>query len=84
VRKFEPFMYLTLPLGKGTNSVEDAIKTFCRAEVIDGDNAWYCSGCKEHVRAEKQFHIWHVPPVLIVHLKRFNTDARGRGSKINR
>ena len=48
-------------------------------ELLDGDNKWYCSDCKEHVRASKKLCIWHVPPVLIVHLKRF----WDRGGKIN-
>jgi len=83
VRKFEPFMYLTLPLKSRSTSVESAIEDFCTEETMQGDNSWYCSTCKEHVRATKKFDIWKVPPVLIVHLKRFNSDGRGRGSKIN-
>jgi ubiquitin carboxyl-terminal hydrolase 8 len=83
VRKFEPFMYLTLPLKNKSPTVKAAVEDYCQEETMDGDNQWYCSACKEHVRATKKFDIWKVPPILIVHLKRFNTDSRGRGSKIN-
>ena len=79
VRKWEPFMYLTLPLKGKQESIESAIDDYCQEEVMDGDNSWYCSTCKGHVRATKKFDIWKLPPILIVHLKRF----AGRGSKIN-
>ena len=77
--QFEPFMFLTLPVDQNGGNVQDAIQNFCSTEVMDGDNMWYCSNCKEHVRAKKKIEIWKVPPMLIVHLKRFS----GRGGKIN-
>jgi ubiquitin carboxyl-terminal hydrolase 4/11/15 len=31
----------------------------------------YCASCKSHRAAQKRIDIWKCPPVLIVHLKRF-------------
>uniref|UniRef100_A0A8C2TRA5 Ubiquitin carboxyl-terminal hydrolase n=1 Tax=Coturnix japonica TaxID=93934 RepID=A0A8C2TRA5_COTJA len=32
----------------------------------------YCPNCKEHQQATKKFDLWSLPPVLVVHLKRFS------------
>ncbi len=32
---------------------------------------WYCTHCKEHVRAMKTVCLWRHPNILVVHLKRF-------------
>jgi ubiquitin C-terminal hydrolase len=32
----------------------------------------YCPDCKKHVLAFKKMVAWRIPPVLIVHLKRFD------------
>ena len=34
----------------------------------------YCPQCKEHREATKQMSVWQLPPVLIIHLKRFSFD----------
>ncbi|CAN0357818.1 unnamed protein product, partial [Ectocarpus sp. 8 AP-2014] len=57
-------------------SLEACIRMFCEEEVLDGDNAWYCSNCKKHQRATKKLDLWKVPPVLIVHLKRFAGSSK--------
>jgi len=36
---------------------------------------WYCSQCKDHVRAWKELHVYRTPPILIIHLKRFHFSA---------
>lgn len=32
----------------------------------------YCPHCKQHQQATKKLDLWSVPPVLVVHLKRFS------------
>uniref|UniRef100_A0A2K6MRQ4 Ubiquitin carboxyl-terminal hydrolase n=1 Tax=Rhinopithecus bieti TaxID=61621 RepID=A0A2K6MRQ4_RHIBE len=34
--------------------------------------ARYCPNCKEHQQATKKLDLWSLPPVLVVHLKRFS------------
>jgi len=72
--RFEPFMYLSLPIGPKCRSVPDCMKLFLAPEILKGENQWYCSRCKTHVNAEKKMDLWIVPPILIVHLKRFRLD----------
>lgn len=45
--------------------------SFRQEEILDGDNKWYCGKCKEHVKARKKMDLYKLPPVLIIHLKRF-------------
>jgi ubiquitin carboxyl-terminal hydrolase 4/11/15 len=53
-------------------------------EQLEETEMWYCNRCKEHVRAWKQFHLYRAPPILIIHLKRFQYSATThRRDKIN-
>jgi ubiquitin carboxyl-terminal hydrolase 4/11 len=61
---------------KNAITVLDCIEKFCQMEQLEESEQWYCSQCKAHVRAWKQFHIYRSPPHLIVHLKRFQFSAR--------
>ena len=55
-------------------NIYDCINLFTRKEKLEKDNAWYCSKCKNHKEALKKMEIYKVPPVLILHLKRFKTS----------
>lgn len=77
-----------------TITIDDCFNEFKRQELLDEDNKWYCSKCKEHVQATKQLEIFKVPPILIINLKRFKQSKQsarymgmftggGAGSKID-
>lgn len=55
-----------------TVTLERCIELFSEAEILEEEDFWYCSCCKEHVAAQKQLSLWKLPKVLIFHLKRFN------------
>jgi hypothetical protein len=44
-------------------------------EQLEETEMWYCNRCKKHVQAWKQFHLFRAPPILIIHLKRFQYSA---------
>ena len=46
-----------------------------RDEELGDDNMWRCPKCKDFRPATKTFQLWKLPPNLIVHFKRFRTDA---------
>ena len=83
--KFDPFMYLSLPLPEGDDdfNLDDCLNEFSKEEVLEGDEQWRCPKCQEFVDARKKFDIWKVPPVMIVHLKRFTFTSAGRRKKRN-
>jgi ubiquitin carboxyl-terminal hydrolase 8 len=81
--RFEPFMYLSLPISDSCRSVEDCLKLYLAEEDLTGDNQWYCEKCKTHVDAKKKIDLWILPPILIIHLKRFKYNESGRGGSKN-
>mmetsp|Transcript_9594 Transcript_9594/g.20049 ORF Transcript_9594/g.20049 Transcript_9594/m.20049 type:complete len:704 (-) Transcript_9594:1520-3631(-) len=80
--RFEPFMYLSLPITKSCKSIDDCMDLYLKEDVLKGADQYYCEVCKDHVDGTKKQDIWMLPPVLIVHLKRFKYNEYGKvGSK---
>ncbi|CAH1801921.1 unnamed protein product [Owenia fusiformis] len=52
-------------------NLDTCLQSFTREEVLGEDEMWYCSKCKAHRVALKKMQIWKLPPILIIHLKRF-------------
>ncbi|CAO3599291.1 unnamed protein product [Absidia cylindrospora] len=50
----------------------DCMDEFTKEEQLSEEDLWYCPQCKEHQRATKKFDIWHLPEIMVVHLKRFS------------
>ncbi|XP_046386606.1 ubiquitin carboxyl-terminal hydrolase 32 isoform X1 [Ischnura elegans] len=47
------------------------LEAFTKEEHLGEDEKYYCSQCRTHQLASKTLQIWRLPPILIVHLKRF-------------
>ncbi|CAF4042612.1 unnamed protein product, partial [Rotaria magnacalcarata] len=52
-------------------TLQQCLQLFIEPEVLGPDDKWYCPHCKEHIQAEKKMSVWRLPPILIIHLKRF-------------
>uniref|UniRef100_A0A2R5LJ75 Ubiquitin carboxyl-terminal hydrolase 32 n=1 Tax=Ornithodoros turicata TaxID=34597 RepID=A0A2R5LJ75_9ACAR len=52
-------------------SVHDCLEAFTKEEHLGEDEKYYCSHCKQHQLASKKLQIYRLPPVMIIHLKRF-------------
>ncbi len=72
---YDSFMYLSLPVPHGKKAVvlQELIDEFVKTEVLSGADAWNCPRCKVPRKASKSLSIARLPPVLLVHLKRFST-----------
>jgi ubiquitin carboxyl-terminal hydrolase 10 len=67
----EPYQPLQLDIGEANiNNISDALKNLTRLETLDG-------AARGARASTKQVHIESLPPVLILHLKRFHYDAHG-------
>jgi ubiquitin C-terminal hydrolase len=50
------------------------LDAFSAGEQLSNMDTWYCPKCKDTVQAFKKMDLWSVPPVLVLHLKRFQSD----------
>ncbi|KAI5923122.1 hypothetical protein F4810DRAFT_225140 [Camillea tinctor] len=74
----EPFQPLQLDIGSPqVHNIVDALKNLTRPETLHGD---FSSPRGRDAVATKQVFIESLPPVLILHLKRFQFDAEGTGT----
>ncbi|KAI8957656.1 cysteine proteinase [Daldinia sp. FL1419] len=74
----EPFQPLQLDIGSPqVNNIVDALKGLTRPEILHGD---FGSPRGKDATATKQVLIESLPPVLILHLKRFQFDTEGTGT----
>nr|CAB3267545.1 ubiquitin carboxyl-terminal hydrolase 15 [Phallusia mammillata] len=58
--------------------LHDCMKLFTSAEKLGVDDEWYCSQCKKHQQALKKFDLWMLPPILVIHFKRFSHTRYSR------
>ena len=63
-------------------SLEQCIDNFTKPERLDESNMYYCSKCKQHVRAMKTMKLCQLPNILIIHLKRFEFKSSFRRNKL--
>lgn len=74
---YTAFSTLSLPLAAGRSiDLHQCFAQFVAPEILDGDDAWFCSHCKRKQRTVKTMSISRLPPVLIIHLKRFRRTLR--------
>lgn len=59
-------------------SLDDCLAEFTKEETLAEGDEWYCSECKAHKRAKKQFSVYSTPDHLIIHLKRFSYNRYWR------
>ncbi|XP_046684242.1 ubiquitin carboxyl-terminal hydrolase 32 isoform X2 [Homalodisca vitripennis] len=52
-------------------NLDYCLEAFTKEEQLGDEEKYYCSKCKQHQLASKKLEIWRLPPILIVHLKRF-------------
>ena len=53
-------------------TLKKCLEDFTKQEELGEDEKYYCSSCKTLQLASKKMQIWRLPPILIVHLKRFH------------
>ncbi|MGH0161487.1 UNVERIFIED_CONTAM: hypothetical protein FKN15_041043 [Acipenser sinensis] len=60
------------PQKKVSVKLKDCIELFTTKEKLGIEDPWYCPNCKQHQQATKKLDLWSLPPVLVVHVKRFS------------
>lgn len=74
----EPFFVLSLPIpsNKKNITVIDCITEYCKVEGLIGDNGRINEKTKLKQDVNKRILFWSLPPVLIIHIKRWGYDGR--------
>ncbi|CAG0918046.1 unnamed protein product [Notodromas monacha] len=52
-------------------SLDRCLEAFTKEEELGENEKYFCTFCKVHQLAKIKLEIWRLPPVLIIHLKRF-------------
>uniref|UniRef100_A0A7N4PT78 Ubiquitin carboxyl-terminal hydrolase 32 n=1 Tax=Sarcophilus harrisii TaxID=9305 RepID=A0A7N4PT78_SARHA len=52
-------------------NLDNCLCAFTNEEELGENEMYYCSKCKTHCLATKKLDLWRLPPILIIHLKRF-------------
>lgn len=69
---------LITPAGEYSEvSLEQCLAEFLQDGLLDSANKWQCPNCRTFVCARKETSIWSSPPILIIHLKRFQQTLSG-------
>ncbi|KAH9945764.1 cysteine proteinase [Amylocystis lapponica] len=76
---YNTFMYLSLPIPSGRSAtkvtLEQCLDAFVKEEVMEKSDAWNCPHCKALRKATKRLSLSRLPPVLLIHLKRFSVKG---------
>ncbi len=61
-------------------SLQDCLDAFTETETLEEDEGYNCQSCKRKgVCATKKLTLYRCPPVLVLHLKRFNANNSALG-----
>jgi len=66
----EPFYSISVEI-KDKSSLEESLELFTDGELLSGDNKYNCEDCEQQVEALLRIVIGDLPPMLFIHLKRF-------------
>lgn len=79
---YQSFSVLSIPIPEEYSNasvdkipLEKCFEEFTKLEILDGDNRWNCSKCKQPRKSTKKITITRLPQNLIVHLKRFRSGV---------
>lgn len=80
-------LHLTLPINTScsrdkildrpmsqTLTLSDCLNELLKPEVLVGDQMWYCDTCQTLTNAERRLELWRLPRVLILQLKRIDSN----------
>jgi ubiquitin C-terminal hydrolase len=67
------FTTITLEI-KNKRNMQESLDSYVNADILEGDNSYYCERYNRKIRAKKRVCIKTLPNHLIVTLKRFEFD----------
>jgi ubiquitin carboxyl-terminal hydrolase 8 len=75
---FDFFQILQLSINnKSNNTLYECLDEFIKEEKVDKDNMIKCDFCGHYNQSSKQTKLWKTPKILIIQLKRFQSNNYG-------
>ncbi|KAK3259359.1 Ubiquitin carboxyl-terminal hydrolase 24 [Cymbomonas tetramitiformis] len=59
---------------RNKRTLEESLSSYVQGDLLEGDNQYFCEGCKQKVDAVRRACIKALPHTLVVQLKRFEFD----------
>jgi ubiquitin carboxyl-terminal hydrolase 2/21 len=74
----EPYFIINLPIPEKnkTPTLIDCFNLYVEGELLDGDNCITYEKTGEKVPAKKKIMFWNLPNILVIDIKRFNSQNR--------
>jgi len=66
--------FMALNVAVKVDSLNESLNQFVKGEVLDGNNAYFCSKCQKKRTTIKRLCIKKLPPLLCIQMKRFGFD----------
>ncbi|KAK0489302.1 ubiquitin carboxyl-terminal hydrolase 4 [Armillaria novae-zelandiae] len=74
---YNVFSILQLPIPSGKRvTLQQCLDALFNDEILEKDDAWDCPKCKTKRKALKKLSLARSPPILLIHLKRFEANGR--------
>ncbi|KAJ5221146.1 uncharacterized protein N7469_010033 [Penicillium citrinum] len=81
---YEAFYSISVEIpATGTADIYQCLRSYCKEEMLSGDEVWKCPHCKCKRMATKQIFITRAPQILVVHFKRFSASKTQSARKIH-
>ena len=75
-RNHDPIQIVTLHMKPNFKTIYDMLSHYTSVEILDSNNSWKCDKCKSNVNPEKKIVFWNLSDVLIIQIKRYDSNLR--------
>lgn len=81
---YEAFYSISVEIPRsGTGDIYQCLQSYCKEEMLRGDEVWKCPHCRREREATKQIILTRAPQLLVVHFKRFSASRNQSTRKIH-
>ena len=81
---YEAFYSISVEIPQsGSGNIYDCLRSYCKEEMLSGDEVWKCPHCRCEREATKQIILTRLPQFLVIHFKRFSASKTESARKIH-
>lgn len=81
---YEAFYSISIEIPRRARAdIHECLSSYCKEEMLSGDEVWRCSYCKCEREANKRIIITRAPQFLVVHFKRFSASKTQSARKVH-